>query len=51
MLSSVCFLISFCGVVDSCSEIIVYVVYVVSCVGNHFLPLLDIVVIPVVWFC
>jgi hypothetical protein len=37
MLSSVCSVISFCGVVNSCGEIIVYVVYVVSCVEMSLL--------------
>jgi hypothetical protein len=50
MLSSICSLISFCGVLDSCGEIIMYVVYVVSCVGISLLPELDIVVVPVLWF-
>jgi hypothetical protein len=36
--SSICSHISFCGVMDGCGEIIVYVVYVVSCVGISFLP-------------
>jgi hypothetical protein len=38
MLSSVCSLIPFCGVMNSCGEIIVYVVYVVSCVRISLLP-------------
>jgi hypothetical protein len=39
--SSVCSLISFCGVVNSCGEIIVYVVYVVSCVRIPFSPAIE----------
>jgi hypothetical protein len=38
MLSPICSLISFYGVVDSCGEIIMYVVYVVSCVEISLLP-------------
>jgi hypothetical protein len=38
ILSSICSLIYFCGVVDSCGEIIIYVVYLVSCVRISFLP-------------
>jgi hypothetical protein len=30
--------IPFCGVMNGCGEIIMYVVYVVSCVGISFLP-------------
>jgi hypothetical protein len=37
-LSSVGSLISVCGIVDSCGEIIMCVVYVVSCVGTSLLP-------------
>jgi hypothetical protein len=38
MLNSICSFIFFCGVVDSCGEIIMCVVYVVSCVGISLLP-------------
>jgi hypothetical protein len=37
MLSFICLLVSFCGVVNRCDEIIMCVVYVVSCVGISLL--------------
>jgi hypothetical protein len=47
ILSAVCSLISFCSVVDNCGEIIVYVVYVVSCVAISLFTAVGFVVVPV----
>jgi hypothetical protein len=47
----VCSLVPFCGAMNNCGEIIMYVIYVVPCVGTSFLLLLDTVDIPVLSFC
>jgi hypothetical protein len=50
MLLSVCSRVLLFGVLSSCCEIVVYVVYIVSCGGYHIYPLLGIVNVLILWF-